>query len=92
MVAEVDNTDPGGKPTDTSVSAGLLGSSDPEAIREMPTLYLTTEAETPDALLSCAAARDSVGLCKVAHAGKGAASSAEIDAAFADAREFIEAF
>ncbi len=66
----------GAAPIDTSVLAGLLGSSDPAALREMLVLYLETEVETPAILRALVEARDSVGLGKAAHAAKGAASSA----------------
>ena len=74
--AEIGTSDASALPVDTAVLAGLLGSSDPDAIREMLALYLSTEAETPAALRAFAEAHDAVGLGKVAHAAKGAASSA----------------
>jgi len=61
---------------DTSVLAGLLGSSDPAALREMLSLYLETELETPATFRALVEAKDGLGLAKAAHAAKGAASSA----------------
>ena len=80
----------GAVPIDTSILAGLLGNSDPSALREMLQFYLSTEKETPETLRALIRSRDGDGLAKAAHAAKGAAVSAGA-ARLADLYKTIEA-
>jgi len=63
-------------PIDTAILGNLLGSNDPAYLREMLSLFLSTEQDTPSVLRDLATARDSDNLGKAAHAAKGAAISA----------------
>jgi len=60
---------------DMEVLSSLIGSSDPELLREVMVMYLENESKSPAKISALVAQQDAVALVQAAHSAKGAAAS-----------------